>query len=190
MVELFRILPPVPQSLLAGRLPQKVRLDRRPRPQVVPGAQGLSRQVHLRAMERPAGDSTEGSASFYSRCVSAPLSLAHSLPFSSYSSSTFSLLSQKCIIGIDYPQPIVDAKAAQASAVARIKSAFAVKMQGDDPRVLDGTWIQVLRDAYEASPGKVAAVEVQGGTAEKPKRLNPFEQAKAGGSTPKKAKKK
>ena len=45
----------------------------------------------------------------------------------------------KCIIGEDYPQPIVQDKESKAECIARIQRAYKAGLHGDDPRVLDGT---------------------------------------------------
>ena len=45
----------------------------------------------------------------------------------------------KCIIGQDYPLPIVDDKESNISSLARIKRSYEAGLHGDDPKVLDGT---------------------------------------------------
>lgn len=44
-----------------------------------------------------------------------------------------------CIIGVDYPERIVDDKAAKERCIQLIRAAYAAKIMGDDPKVLDGT---------------------------------------------------
>lgn len=60
----------------------------------------------------------------------------------------YSLAVQKkanCVIGQDYPSPIVDEKQEKLNCLTRIKVAFASKLHGNDPTVLDGTAEKRLR---------------------------------------------
>lgn len=54
-----------------------------------------------------------------------------------------------CIVGEDYPAPIVDDKQSKALCIARIKRAYAAGLYGDDPRVLDGTAEAYVRGLEE-----------------------------------------
>lgn len=82
-----------------------------------------------------------------------------------------------CIIGTDYPSPIVDEKIAKAECLEQIKVAYAFKLHGDNQAVLDGTANEKLAAAEEkqepsgssngkrkapsspSAPGKKAKVE-------------------------------
>lgn len=44
-----------------------------------------------------------------------------------------------CVLGKDYPERIVDDKAAKEKCIQLIKAAYAAKLMGDDPKVLEGT---------------------------------------------------
>ncbi|KAM0752989.1 hypothetical protein T439DRAFT_187143 [Meredithblackwellia eburnea MCA 4105] len=44
-----------------------------------------------------------------------------------------------CVIGRDYPKKIVDEKAFKETALRNMKAAYDAKLQGDDPKVLNGT---------------------------------------------------
>lgn len=51
-----------------------------------------------------------------------------------------------CIIGKDYPAPILDEKASKARCIARLKAAYAVGLHGDAPEVLDGSADAVVKE--------------------------------------------
>lgn len=51
----------------------------------------------------------------------------------------------KCIIGEDYPEPIVDDKASKEFCIASIKRAYEANIHGDDERVLNGTAKEYLQ---------------------------------------------
>lgn len=51
----------------------------------------------------------------------------------------------KCIIGQDYPRPIVDDKESKANGLARVKRAYEAHIYGTDPKVLDGTAVDYVR---------------------------------------------
>jgi len=44
-----------------------------------------------------------------------------------------------CIIGKDYPEPMLDEKAAKEDTLARVKASYDLKIMGDDPSALDGS---------------------------------------------------
>lgn len=91
---------------------------------------------------------------------------------------------QGCIIGQDYPAPIIDYKAAQDENVARMKSAYGRKLHGADKVVLDGRADKMLADAFaktatqavEVSPLAKAEKDDVDGNGKRP--ANPFELAK------------
>jgi len=56
-----------------------------------------------------------------------------------------------CIIGKDYPAPMLDEQAEKARCIARIKNAYTLHLQGDSPEVLDGTASDRLRKLHEES---------------------------------------
>lgn len=56
-----------------------------------------------------------------------------------------------CIIGQDYPKPIVDEKLAKESCMAKMKHAYQVNKHGSDPEVLDGTIGQSFSDDHAAA---------------------------------------
>lgn len=70
-----------------------------------------------------------------------------------------SLTPQGCIIGKDYPAPIIDYKAAQDENIARMKSAYAFKLHGTDKAVLDGRAGKMLDDAYAKTATKAVKVK-------------------------------
>ncbi|KAK4697298.1 cryptochrome, partial [Phenoliferia sp. Uapishka_3] len=49
-----------------------------------------------------------------------------------------------CVLGVQYPERIVDEKAAKELCMKGLKAAYSFKIQGDDPRVLNGTADAVL----------------------------------------------
>ena len=55
----------------------------------------------------------------------------------------------KCIIGKNYPLPIVDDKESKASSLARIKRSYQAGLYGDDPRVSDDTAGEYVRSFGE-----------------------------------------
>jgi len=56
-----------------------------------------------------------------------------------------------CIIGKDYPAPMLDEQAEKGRCIARIKNAYTLHLQGDAPEVLDGTAADKLRKLHEES---------------------------------------
>lgn len=65
-----------------------------------------------------------------------------------------------CIIGRDYPFPILDEKAEKDRCIARIKIAYGENFHGDSPEVLDGTAEEVLKKkGEEAGLGEVKPKE-------------------------------
>lgn len=93
-----------------------------------------------------------------------------------------SSLPQGCIIGKDYPSPIVDHKAAQSVTVEKIKSAYTANLHGADAAVLDGRAGQMLADAYvriaPATQGKAGGKAGKAEQAGAKRAANPFELAK------------
>lgn len=59
--------------------------------------------------------------------------------------------SANCIIGEDYPFPMLDEQAEKERCIARIKNAYALGLHGDSPEVLDGTAPEILRTKQEES---------------------------------------
>lgn len=55
----------------------------------------------------------------------------------------------KCIIGKDYPKPIVDDQESKANGLARVKRSYEAHIYGDDARVLDGTAAEYVRSFGE-----------------------------------------
>jgi cryptochrome len=53
-----------------------------------------------------------------------------------------------CIIGKDYPAPMLDEKEEKAMCLARIKTAFSHKLYGNSKEVKDGTATEILRKAH------------------------------------------
>lgn len=61
-----------------------------------------------------------------------------------------------CIIGKDYPFPILDEQAEKARCIARIKNAYSAGFHGDSPEVLDGSAFDTLEAKHEETgAGKV-----------------------------------
>jgi len=58
-----------------------------------------------------------------------------------------------CVVGKDYPHPIVDDKESKALGIARIRRAYEAKVYGDDPRVFDGTAAEYVRSFGEIDEG-------------------------------------
>lgn len=54
--------------------------------------------------------------------------------------------SAKCIIGKDYPAPMLDEKREKARCIARLKAAYAVGLHGDAAKVLDGSAEAIVRE--------------------------------------------
>ena len=72
-----------------------------------------------------------------------------------------------------YPKPMFDFATQREICIQGMKAAYAVKMNGDDPRVLDGTWKQAFDDAGEGptegmkgGPGGLETWEDADGTEE------------------------
>lgn len=57
----------------------------------------------------------------------------------------------KCIIGEDYPLPIIDDKESKALGIARIRRAYEASIYGTDPRVYDGTAAEYVKSFGEIS---------------------------------------
>lgn len=53
--------------------------------------------------------------------------------------------SSNCIIGTDYPSPMLDEQIEKSRCIARIKNAFSLGLHGDSPEVLDGSAEGLLR---------------------------------------------
>ncbi|KDE04854.1 hypothetical protein MVLG_04714 [Microbotryum lychnidis-dioicae p1A1 Lamole] len=56
-----------------------------------------------------------------------------------WNASPAELKKAKVVLGTTYPERMVDDKVAKAKALTLIKAAYSAKLQGDDPKVLDGT---------------------------------------------------
>lgn len=54
----------------------------------------------------------------------------------------------KCIIGKDYPQPMLDEKETKAASMERMKVAYAAGYHGDGPKVIDGSAEKELRKKH------------------------------------------
>ena len=77
----------------------------------------------------------------------------------------------KCIIGKDYPAPILDEQEEKARCIAKLKIAFTAGFHGDSPEVLDGTAAGILDAQYAAQGGdKPTAVVKEEKRAEKRKK--------------------
>jgi cryptochrome len=57
----------------------------------------------------------------------------------------------RCIIGKDYPLPMLDERAEKDRCIARIKNAYTLHLQGDAPEVMDGSAADMLRKKHEES---------------------------------------
>lgn len=64
----------------------------------------------------------------------------------------------KCIIGKDYPSPILDERAEKDRCIAKIKNAYKLNLHGDSPEVLDGSAPEMLRKIHE----ETGAAETKG----------------------------
>lgn len=53
-----------------------------------------------------------------------------------------------CIIGKDYPLPILDEHASKDFCIAKLKNAYALNLHGDAPEVLDGSAKEILRKKH------------------------------------------
>jgi cryptochrome len=53
-----------------------------------------------------------------------------------------------CIIGKDYPFPVLDERAEKDRCIARLKNAYSLHLQGDAPEVMDGTAGDMLRGKH------------------------------------------
>lgn len=62
-----------------------------------------------------------------------------------------------CIIGKDYPFPILDEHAEKDRCIARLKNAYSLGLHGDSPEVLDGSASDMLRKQHE----ETGALEVK-----------------------------
>lgn len=56
-----------------------------------------------------------------------------------------------CIIGKDYPFPMLDEHAEKDRCIARLKNAYHLGLHGDAPEVLDGSAGDRLRELHEES---------------------------------------
>lgn len=59
----------------------------------------------------------------------------------------------KCIIGQDYPFPMLDEKREKERCIARLKVAYTVGMHGDAPEVLDGRAEGILKEKFRQAMG-------------------------------------
>lgn len=64
-----------------------------------------------------------------------------------------------CLIGNDYPAPILDEHAEKDRCIARLKNAFALGYHGADPDVLDGTAERRLGARHEETGAGVVKSE-------------------------------
>ena len=62
-----------------------------------------------------------------------------------------------CIIGKDYPEPMLDEKAAKEDTLARVKASYDLKIMGDDPSALDGSAREKLVRGIFADVAECAA---------------------------------
>ncbi len=61
-----------------------------------------------------------------------------------------------CIIGVDYPTPILDEGVEKDRCIARIKNAYSLGLHGDSPEVMDGSAGEMLKRKHEGTgAGKV-----------------------------------
>jgi cryptochrome len=60
----------------------------------------------------------------------------------------------KCIIGKDYPFPMLDEKREKERCIARLKIAYTVGLHGDAPEVLDGRAEGILKEKFRQAGGK------------------------------------
>ncbi len=84
--------------------------------------------------------------------------------------------SANCIIGKDYPYPMLDEQAEKNKCIARLKNAFSLGFHGDSPEVLDGSASAILRERHEKSGALVVKsekiVKEEKGTAKRKKEGN------------------
>ena len=64
-----------------------------------------------------------------------------------------------CIIGKDYPFPMLDEHAEKDRCIAKIKNAFALGLHGADPEVLSGEASRLLREKHEDTGAEVVKTE-------------------------------
>lgn len=67
----------------------------------------------------------------------------------------------KCIIGKDYPVPILDEQLEKARCIARLKIAFDAGFHGDSPEVLDGSAARILDKRYADQGGDKPRAAIQ-----------------------------
>ena len=84
---------------------------------------------------------------------------AHSEPSSQfiYNPSSAPLSVQEkagCIIGQDYPEPILDEQKEKARCIARLKVAFEVGLHGNSPEVVKGTAEEKLKARFKEKNGR------------------------------------
>ncbi|KAJ9115883.1 hypothetical protein QFC22_005026 [Naganishia vaughanmartiniae] len=60
----------------------------------------------------------------------------------------------KCIIGQDYPSPMLDEKAEKERCIARLKIAFQVGLHGNSPEVMNGKAEETLKQKFKQAMGK------------------------------------
>ncbi|KAJ9104277.1 hypothetical protein QFC20_004559 [Naganishia adeliensis] len=69
----------------------------------------------------------------------------------------------KCIIGKDYPFPMLDEKREKERCIARLKVAYGVGLHGNAPEVLDGRAEGILKEKFKQAMGKEEEDEGNGG---------------------------
>lgn len=70
----------------------------------------------------------------------------------------------KCIIGKDYPFPMLDEKREKERCIARLKVAYGVGLHGNAPEVLDGRAVGILKEKFKQAMGKEEEDEGNGGS--------------------------
>ncbi|WWD22279.1 hypothetical protein CI109_106770 [Kwoniella shandongensis] len=75
-----------------------------------------------------------------------------------------------CIIGEDYPLPMLDEQACKNLCIARIKNAYSLALHGDAPEVLDGSAEEKLRVMHEETGADREKSGAERGEEEREKR--------------------
>ena len=66
-----------------------------------------------------------------------------------------------CIIGKDYPEPILDEHIEKDRCIARIKNAYALGLHGNSAEVIDGAAGSLLKSRFEESGVGAGVVDTE-----------------------------
>lgn len=84
-----------------------------------------------------------------------------------------------CIIGQDYPKPIIDDKEAKEECLSKLKHAYEVNKHGNDPKVLDGSISELFGGSGSPEGAKAGSSSKRkaeaGGSSTSPKKGKPNE---------------